>query len=282
MKSILVPTDFSECAEYASKMAIQLARKSGAILHFIHLIEVPVDWLYSGTDLDKRYPDISNKVKKAKNALDGLVREAERQDVVVKTNIEYNQDYSIIITYTEQHAIDLIVMGSHGTSGIKELFIGSHTQKIVRLSQVPVLVIKHSINKLEIKQIVFAYDFESEAQSYFQKVIDFASLLGAKIHLLFVNTPLNFKESQSINQILAEYARLAPQVVSSTNVYDSFSFEKGLINFCHEKEGDMIVMLTHGRKGMFRLLNSSVTERVIDHVNVPVMSLNIHHKDTKH
>lgn len=204
---------------------------------------------------------------------------SEKKEVKAKANIEYNQDYASIITFIEQHSIDLVVMGSHGASGFKELFIGSHTQKIVRLSPVPVLVIKRPVENLSIKHIIFAYDFEITAHEKFLKIVDLATLLEAKIHLLFVNTPLNFKESHEINKKLEEYAQLAPQIVSSSNVYNSISFEKGLVAFYKERGGDMVIMLTHVRKGMSRLLNSSVTERVINHVEVPVMSLRILHKD---
>lgn len=279
MKNILVPTDFSDCAHHAAEVAIQLARKSDAMLHFIHLLDVPIDWLYPGADMDKRYPDVDQRVRKARHQLEALVKEAEQQGTKAKADIEYNQDYSVVITYIAQHTIELVVMGSHGVSGIRELFIGSTTQKVVRLSPIPVLVIKQRSENLSIGQIVFAYDFEIPAHTVFLKIADFAALLHAKMHLLYINTPLNFKESPEINNKLDEYASLAPQVVASVNVFNSLNFEKGLVAFCKEKEGDMIVMLTHARKGLSRLLNSSVTERVINHVDIPVLSLTIGHNE---
>ncbi|MDF9796541.1 nucleotide-binding universal stress UspA family protein [Catalinimonas alkaloidigena] len=275
MKNILIPTDFSDCANEAAKVAIKLAAQSGATLRFIHLMETPFNWLSQGVDLEKRYPDVSKKVRLARNELNKLLDQAEKSSVLAKVDIEYNQDYSMIIKYIEMHAIDLVVMGSHGVKGIKELFIGSNTQKIVRLSPVPVLVIKHAQQSSELKRIVFVYDFEETAHQHFLTLADFAALVGAEVDLLFINTPLNFKESKEIELKLEEYAQLKPSQIGNKRVYNSFSFEKGLLAYCAENSVDMVAMLTHGRKGINRLMNSSITERVINHINIPVWSFNI-------
>jgi nucleotide-binding universal stress UspA family protein len=279
MKSILVPTDFSDCAKYASDVAMQLARRSQATLHFVHLMDVPIDWLYSGVGMDERYPDVNKRVKKARRQLDLLSEAAEKQGIKVKTDIEYNHAYSILIKYTQQHAIDLLVMGSHGASGLKELFIGSNTQKIVRASAVPVLVIKRPPDQLNIRHVVVAYDFETEAYQPFKKITELIALFQAKIHLVFINTPANFMETREISHKMEAYAAIAPQLISSTDIYNSLSFEKGLLYYCREKEGTMIILMTHVRKGLNRLLNSSVTERIINHVDIPVMSLNIQQQE---
>ncbi|MEK6480299.1 universal stress protein [Catalinimonas sp. 4WD22] len=275
MKNILIPTDFSDCAIEAAHVAIHLAAKSGATLHFVHLMDTPVNWMNSGIDFEERYPDVSRKVKHARNELNKLVDRAEKASVKAKADIEYNQDYSIIMHYIEMHQIDLVIMGSHGVRGIKELFIGSNTQKIARLSSVPVLVIKKAPQSMDIKKIVFAYDFEEPAQKYFLALSDFAEMLGARIQLLYINTPLNFKESKEIHHKLEEYSQLKPSLIEKCSVYNSFSFEKGLLTFCKENEIDMVAMLTHGRTGFARLMNSSVTERVINHIDIPVWSFNI-------
>lgn len=273
MKSILVPTDFSDCAKYASDLAMQLAKRSHSMLHYVHLLDVPVDWLYTGAGMDERYPNVNNRVKKARRALNLLAEAAEKQGIQVKTDIEYDQSYTMVIKYADQHAIDLIVMGSHGASGLKELFIGSYTQKIVRSTLVPVLVIKRPQDQLHIRDVVLAYDFETEAYDQFKKAMEYVVLIQAKIHLVFINTPANFKGTPEISQKMKEYTLLMPELVSSAEIYNSFGFEQGLLSFCREKEAGMIIMITCGRQGLNRFLNSSVTERVINHVDIPVMSL---------
>ena len=275
MKSILVPTDFSDCAKYASDAALKFAQKSGATLHFMHLLDVPVDWFYTGAGMDEHYPDVNKRVKQAQRKLDALQETAEKAGVKAKVNIEYNHSYKMMLKYADQHNIDLIIMGSHGASGLKELFIGSNTQRVVRSSAAPVLVIKQPLEDFDIKNIVLAYDFESDARIPLKKIAGFAGPLKAKLHLVYISTPANFMETSEVKPRMEHYLSEAPQLISSTNMYNSLSFEKGLLNFCKEKDGDMIIMLTYGRKGISRFLTSSVTERVINHVDIPVMSMNI-------
>ena len=85
-------------------------------------------------------------------------------------------------------------MGSHGAHGAKEI-LGSNTQKVIRNAKVPVLVLKDEPAKFEVNNIVFASTFQEDVHLSFEKVIAFAELMDAQIHLLNVNMPFNFQES---------------------------------------------------------------------------------------
>ena len=142
MKRILVPTDFSECANQALKAATLMAKKLQADVHLLHIMDVPVDWMALGNQNQQNlYPDITAKVKAVNVKLAELVKQLEDNGVTAHFYLEYNSDHKAIIKFSESLKIDMIIMGTKGASGLKEFFIGSLSQKIVRLAECPVLVV---------------------------------------------------------------------------------------------------------------------------------------------
>jgi nucleotide-binding universal stress UspA family protein len=264
MKKILVPTDFSEFADYAADLAIELGKKGNAEIHFVHLMDIPVDWInLVEPDQKKMYPDITSKVKATNNKLDLLLDKAGKAGLEAKKFIQFNSNYKYLIKHIESFHCDFVVMGSHGTSGIVEWFIGSNTEKVVRNAPVPVMVVKNSTPQLG--DIVFASDFEKEALNGFRQVLEFAKTLQVKLHLLFINTPANFTETELIDLKMKRFITEGGNNVTGTWVYNCFDFEEGLSKFT-EKHGHIVAMITHGAKG-------SVTESVINHLSIPVLSL---------
>ena len=268
MKKILVPTDFSACADRATEIALELAKKDQVEVHFIHLMDIPIDWVNLGeADQKKMYPDITAKVKEINNQLDALINKATSVGVSSKKFVFYNCNYKYIIEHIENFKCDFVVMGSHGSSGLTEWFIGSKTQRVVRTSPVPVMVVKGDKPSLAMDAMVFSSEFEPDTIDGFKKVVDFAVMLGVKIHLLFINTPSNFTETGAIEARMNKYldAIQKKDVIAGTWVHNAFDFEKGLVSFTG-KHGGLIAMVTHGTKG-------GLTERVINHVDIPVLSV---------
>ena len=136
-------------------------------------MDIPVDWIKL-VDLaqKKMYPDITAKVRSAHNKMQALVHRVERRGLKAKKLIQFNSDYRYLMEYTEAFHCDLMIMGSHGSSGITRWFIGSTTQKVVRTSNVPVLVIRQSTPFSSIKEVVFVSGFEKRVMRSFKKVLD--------------------------------------------------------------------------------------------------------------
>ena len=142
MNKILVPTDFSEQADNALRVASQLAKKYDAEIYLLHLLELPlnqVDAMNSHSDL----PEAVFFMKLANKRFKEVLSKDYLEGVTVHETIEFHQAFEGIMETCKSKNIDLIVMGSHGVSGLKEMFIGSNTEKVVRSSEIPVLVIKN-------------------------------------------------------------------------------------------------------------------------------------------
>lgn len=265
MKRILVPTDFSEFSNFATDMAISIAKKVEAEIHFVHLMDTPIDWINLVDEDQKRmYSDITARVNSANHKLDALVNKVENAGAKAKRLIQYNSDYTFFNQYVEKNSCDLILMGSHGASGFKEWFIGSNTQKVIRVAQVPVLAVKRSVDISELKEIVFVSEFDIDKINAFKWVVDFAAKMKIKIHLLYINTPSNFTETPATNRKMKPFIEVGGKSISGSTVYCCYNFENGLSEFLNE--GQFVGIDTHE-------LRKSLTERVINHLDAPVLSV---------
>lgn len=266
MKKILVPTDFSKFADFAAELATSLAKTMEAEVHFVHLMDIPIDWIkLIEADQKKMYPDITSKVKAANSKLDALVQRVEKAGLKAKCLIQYNSDYKFIAQYTKTFQCDFIVMGSHGASGFTEWFVGSNTQKVVRRSDVPVIVVKNDLKPYKFDELVFVSEFDREHVKPFKWMLDFAKILGAKVHLLFINIPANFTETQILDKKMKPFIAEGGELILKSTVYNCYDFEKGLSEIVI-RENQLVAMATHGDK-------NSLTEKVINHLDTPVLSI---------
>jgi nucleotide-binding universal stress UspA family protein len=273
MKKILVPTDFSECANNAWQASLILAQKTGAEIHFLHVADIPTDWRSMG-DGNKMYPEVTKKVQSFHAQLDKLVDETEKAAVSAHKYLAFNKDYRAILDHISEFDIDLVVMGSRGASGLKEWIVGSNTQKIVRLSPVPVLVTKDiAPDGFKLENLVFVSDFNEEVMEQFKQYVAFTQLFDAKLSLLFINTPENFTDTLTTKINMGNYAMHAPGLIENTYIFNHYSFLRGLNAFCQEYRIDALCMITHGSSTGMHLFNNSLTEKVVNQVKLPVLTM---------
>ena len=156
--------------------------------------------------------------------------------VAATSRLVFNKNYKGILEYIEEVQVDMVIMGSTGATGLKELLVGSNTQKIVRVSPVPVLVVKENLtDKFHLEHMVFVSDFNEEVMDQFKKYVAFVQSLNAKLSLLFINTPENFTDTLTTKIKMGNYAMHAPGAVQNTFVFNSYNFLDGLKLFCDEQ-----------------------------------------------
>lgn len=273
MKRILVPTDFSPQAENALKVAAQLAAKHGSEIYLLHSLEMPLS--IGGSSDNSNLPESLYFIKLAEKNFAEILQKPYLQEIDVYEAIGHNEIYHDIKAAVEKGEIDLVIMGSHGSSGFKEMFIGSNTEKVVRTSAIPVLVIKNEHPVFEINDFVFASDFSEECRWSFNEAHKFAESVGAKMHLLFVNTPREFKTTAQANEIISSFTESMDLKNFTINIYNETSIEKGILQFAKDIDAQLIGMSTHGRKGLSHFFNGSVSEDLVNHANMPVITFKI-------
>lgn len=273
MKRLLVPTDFSEQAENALKVAVKLSKKHDSKIFVLHSMEMPLH--LSSTADSSNLPESLFFIKLAEKRFSELREKDYLDGIDIHETIGSNEIYEDIETACKKNNIDLIVMGSNGASGFKEMFVGSNTEKVVRTSHVPVLVIKNFHPEFVVKDFVYASDFSDEGRNALDKAHKLAKKIGAKMHLLFVNTPTNFKTTTQANSIMENFVKGLNIKNYTFNVYNDTSVEKGILNFTQQINAQLIGMGTHGRKGISHFFNGSISEDMVNHANMPVITFKI-------
>ncbi len=245
-------------------MAAQIARLSGATIYVAHLYEQGE----TTKQAIKKRREMTERLNEVPNFpfLQGLHLRKFLLRQLPLTEIFRNQRIA---------HVDLIVMGSHGTKGIRRGIIGSNTQRIVRHAPMPVLVVKQHSEDLVIRDVVFASNFTREDVEKFDAFRPILELFDPSIHLVKVNTPKSFERSQESNRAIDSFIQRYELQKFTATIYNDLSIEEGILNFAKDIDADLIAMATHGRTGFFHVVNGSLTEDIVNHTNYPVLSVKL-------
>ena len=274
MKRILVPTDFSTYAENALRVAAIIAKKNNCEIFLLHLMELP-NQMNDAVTGGSSTPEVMLFIKKTNEKLQKIKEQPFLNGISVNASIQFERAFSGILSFNKKNEIDLIVMGSHGTSGIEEVLIGSNTEKVVRLSEIPVLVIKKNIRDFKFNNFVFASDFSEETKKPFKKMMAFAKMFNANLHLVMICTPNSFKTTKMFVEIMKKF--IVPFEIENyaTHLYNDVNIESGIINFTNSIDADLIGLCTHGRTGFGHFFNGSISEDLVNHTVKPVITFKI-------
>ncbi len=268
MKNILVPCDFSKPAVDAFRVAMNIALKTNAVVHLLNVIELPVlhDTVLMPV-LNFEAAMLEELKEKTENELKKLIDKYKIGGVKVTAELQFGAPAFKILEYAQAHSVDIIIMGSHGAQGFREFIIGSNAEKIVRASVPPVLVVKTYTDNA-IKNVVFPNTLDTENQEELvKKVKDLQELFNAKLHIVYVNTPLHFTADNITNTRLKAFADRFGLKNYTLNVYNHPDEEEGINQFTDKVGGDLIAIGTHGRKGIAHLLSGSLAEDVTNHTD---------------
>jgi nucleotide-binding universal stress UspA family protein len=276
MKKILVPCDFSDSAVQAFKFAVEIANQSKGEIALLNVVEIPVihenvmmpTFSFEDTYLKemKDRADIDFAKMKSKWAKDGLK---------VSTHVEYGAPTPTISKFIKEKKIDLVIMGTKGASGLKEFFVGSNTEKIVRWSPVPVISLKESVKASSIKNIVFPSMLHEDEEELTMRVKALQDFFKAKLNIIYVNTPANFRTDVTTHKMMQDYAERFMLKDYTLNIFNDLNEESGVAHFVNEIKGDMVAMSTHGRKGLNHLMSGSIAEDMVNHLELPIWTWKI-------
>lgn len=274
MKNILVPCDFSKPAVNAYRFALEMARKSKGTVFLIHVIELPSIHDPIIMPVMSFEKDFLNELKdKTTERFQKLLTRYKPGTVSVITEVTFGATIRMIQDSIKKKKIDIVIMGSHGATGLREYFIGSNAEKMVRNSTVPVLIIK-DFYRGPVRDIVFPNTLELESQQkLIEGVKELQAFFKARLHILYVNTPTNFTADNITLERLRRFAKEFSFKNYTLNVYNYPFEEAGIIHFTKSIKGDLIAMGTHGRKGLAHFLNGSLAEDVANHANCPIWTL---------
>lgn len=275
MKKILVPTDFSKYSLNAARVAAKIAKRFEARIYFLHVVDMPVDetGIIPGQS-EQNIPEGIFTLKLAKKNFKELLNQDFLEGVNVAEAILFDGVYESIVKQAEKHEIDLIVMGTHGTSGyVNDFFMGSNTDKIIRLSKTPVLALRDEVDVDSFKKIIFASDFGEGLDKSFQPIQTIIDFFDAEVSLVRVVTRDDFYFSDPMLQLMNEFAKSKGLKNYSCHVFNADNVQDGINEFAQRQNADLITTITQGRRGLARLFNGSVTNDLMKSSPLPVLTV---------
>lgn len=269
MKKILVPCDFSEPSQEAFKFAVDLAKLNDGSVTVLKVIDVPI--LAYGASIDMPIYTFSPTLIKeleedAKSTFEKMNKKWGNPSNNIKFSAISGPTFSMIQDFLTEGKFDLVVMGTHGATGLAEFFVGSNTEKVVRFSKVPVIAIRKAIPISSIKNIVFPTYLQYDQDDFISRLKALQKFFGAKVHVLYVNTPSSFISDQELKKY-ADHYRFENCTLSIRHNHNE---PDGIISFADEIKADLLAMPTHGRKGLSHFIRGSITEDVVNHVQLPI------------
>lgn len=274
MNKILVPTDFSEQAENALRVAAILARKHNAEIYLLHMMEIPMQHADPGSARSD-IPEAIFFMKLAHKKFEDLMNSDYLEGITVHETVKADIGFNEIKESCKDYGVDLIVMGSHGATGLKEMFVGSNAEKVVRSSEVPVLVIKNKHKTFNITDFVFASDFKNDNKRTYKQALKFVESFGSTIHLLMVNTANDFLTTHEAKSRIKDFISGESYDNYTITILNDNTVERGILNFSKEINADLIGISTHGRQGIAHFFNSSISEDLVNHAKRPVITFKI-------
>ncbi|GAL64733.1 universal stress protein [Algibacter lectus] len=277
MKKIIVPVDFSEHSEYALKTAAKLAKKHDAEVLALHMLEMSTEALSVSDELLGQKAVFFMKL--AEKKFNDFLDKDYLEGVKITPIIKHLKVFSEVNDVAKQHDADIIVMGSHGANGFEEMFIGSNTERVVRSSEIPVLVVKSNVANINFDVVALACDFSEESIESYHHTMEMFQDIASKIYLVHVNLPNEkFSSTAQLEKMAVNFFTKADKHLRSlenVRYVSDYTVDDGIVNFSNKHNVDLIVMPTHGRKGLARFFKGSVGEEVVNHSPIPVLTLKI-------
>ena len=276
MKKILVPVDFSAKSEEALKVAAKIARKTESEIYTLHLLDIPsgsID-LINGESVPQG-PLAMALFEQTHEKFDKILDKDYLDNISVYENVLTNNPVEGISEFATKFDVDLIVMGSHGTSGLEDFFVGSNTEKVVRTSKIPVLVVKESAEEFKIDKVIIASKFTGKHMNEFDKVMHFLQIFNPEIHLLYVNTSSNFKSSKETDKIFSDFLKKTDYKDLTTKICNDYTVQKGIFNYADKIGANLITLPTHGRQGIMHFMTDSIAERIVNLAKKNILTVKI-------
>lgn len=277
MNKIIVPIDFSKHSEYALETAAILAKKNNSEIIALHMLEMAHNVLTDSDD-DQQMQTVFF-LKLAETKFQEFLERDYLKGINVTPVVKHFKVFREVNDVAEQHHADLVVMGSHGSSGLTEIFVGSNTEKVVRHSNIPVLIVKKEPINLQFDTVVFACDFSEEMVEPYLKACQFFDNSSSTLKLLYVNLPgERFKSSTEMEATVAKFLEKADgnlDKINDIHYISDYTVEEGVLTFANIVGGDLIAIPTHGRRGISHFFSGSIGEDIANHSTLPVITFKI-------
>ena len=289
IKQILVPTDFSDNAQHALDYAVALAKRCSATLHLLHTPVIPT-YLLMDLSYSPGPEAVTRILNDSQAALDEQAKGVAASGVEYFTAIREGTVHEVIRDYAQEHDVDLVVMGTHGRTGVSKLMYGSVTERVIKTVHTPIIVVPPGGDDKLPSSIVVSYDFSAPAKRAAEVAQAIHNVVQGPLHLVHCYLDV-WGEYTDRGAVVGEAAekrrealRLGLQDMLEADAKELFSGDagvethlvtgdpaEGILEVAGDVGATLICAGTTGKSGIERLLIGSVARRLLHDSRVPLL-----------
>lgn len=286
VRSVLVPTDFSAPASAALNFAVLIARRLGAALHVIHVVDTsPSARFWSKRVLSPVPSDLELRLVEAAWERFTLRLDAiDPANLKIKASVQSGNAAEIIIEAAGTQPGTLMVTGTRGQTGLPHVVLGSLAERLVRTAPCPVVTVH--VARPAIRRIVAAADFGEAGDEALSCAGSLARAFRAALHVIHVveepwplSAHMDVRAVSDIRELMTQDAnqrlreRLAELGGDTTSEVVFGGAARGIADVAARKDADLIAIGTHGRGALAHVVMGSVADRVMRTAACPVLTV---------
>jgi len=274
IKKIMVPVDFSDSSKTAVSEARSMAGFFKAKLHLVHVVDPREYYLLAPHEELLMIPsEVDIEKNSAKRLQQMKASMAKDHSIDPDVQVLSGDIHHSIVDYAKENGIDLIVMGTHGASGFKELFLGSNAQKVVTLSEKPVLTLQK--DKTGFKNILLPIDNSAHSREKVNIAVAIARSYTSKVHILGLP---DSDEEEEMNKFRVKLKSVEENVSAEnlsfkTLIMQGDSLAAIALDYAEKNKCDLIVINTGHESKLTGIFLGAFAQQIVNHSKVPVLSV---------
>lgn len=278
LRTILVPTDFSYHAEEALEHAVLLGERYSADITLLHVDEFsvsPLSLADHGDPVILAYRE--KKQQFFEQQFERLRAGVQGRSVRLHAQLSGGRAYKVIVEESERQQVDLVVIATRGLTHLSTYLIGSTAERVVRLSRQPVLSVQSGPKHGDkIGSVLCPTDFSPAGNVALSYALSIARQNNAVLYLQYVS---ELEKPESESEIRRRLPALDEHHPEAKKVKVEYVFDRdvepsnSIIRFAEDREVGLIVMSTHGRKGLRRVYIGNNTAEVVRQSTRPVLTV---------
>ncbi len=279
MQKILVPTDFSATAMKAVTYAAEIAEKTGAVIFLLHVIEPIAEGLRQHHALYERLHEENTNA--GLSELDTMQKSIAEfyPTIKIKTELAKGTVINSIVAFADEEQMDLIVMGTTGATGLKEIFMGSVAAGTISRTKIPVLTVPAGYEMEQQDVILFATNKFEENKELLNPIVTLAKLFSAIIHVaVFVDTDdagaaEYVYNTRQLNHYINFLKKTFPDTKFKGELLEGSDFETTIDKYDNKNEVDIIAMITYPKSFWEKIMRKSMTKKMAFHSTIPLLAI---------
>jgi nucleotide-binding universal stress UspA family protein len=266
MKRLLVPTDFSTVAGYASDAAVAIAEALGGAVHFHHQLE---DDSYFREWTSQSYQSARSFAEASFNELKASYKS---HFLPLTSSYSYANLADEMASLVRQRHIDAVVMGIEGRHGFRGWLGADNVARVVRQVDCPVLLVRYALQKEKFTNVIFVSDFQEDTVPAYKQMLELLSPFNPCIHLLSID-PKGAEQANQDKMMERFQAKTTQMACSVQEAIAPKNFNRNIATFAEKTQADLVVMAHTVRRPLLDRFSGTLPEMLVEELKLPLMAL---------